>query len=350
METSELKNLCREMLDLAQNCEDQSLDALIAQAPLASQNRLRAEFTGYGPLAPLLELTDWSEIIIDGHKSMWIERHGKLKIHSDCFLSEVTLNNFIHRLEQEAKIFADLNEPATDGTWGKFRVHLVRPPLSERVQLCIRATRNRIFTLDQLNDLKWVSGGQLKILRQWLAERKNILIVGPTSSGKTTLLNALLQEFEANERVICLEDVSELHPKEGSSVKLLTRFDLKGCLREFALADLIRHALRMRPSRLVLGEVRGAEAKDLLLALATGHRGSLCTLHASDPQQALLRLEMLIQLGAQWDRDAIRKLIQLSIDGIVVVNFRDGQRSLEGLYRIGSLESFGFLIERLGDN
>ncbi len=343
-----LREQCQKILDLAQSDENHALEPIIASCANETQQRLKAEFFGYGPLETLIDDSDWNEIIVDGSKAIWIERNGRLELFHDSFLSEVTLNNFLHRLEHEAKIFADLNEPATDGTWKHLRVHLVRPPLSERVQLCLRATRNRILTLDHLAQVGWGTHESVRILRQWVSDRRNLLIVGPTSSGKTTLLNAILQELDPTERVVCLEDVNELMPKEGASIKLFTRFDLKGCLREFALSDLIRHALRMRPSRLVLGEVRGGEAKDLLLALATGHQGSLCTLHAVDPQQALLRLEMLIQLGAKWDRDAIRKLIQLSIDGIVVTNYKSGKRQLEGLYRIGSLESFGFLIERLG--
>jgi pilus assembly protein CpaF len=127
---------------------------------------------------------------------------------------------------------------------------------------------------------------------------------------------------------------------------MLTRGTGSPSLPEVTLSDLVRQSLRMRPSRLIMGEVRGPEAKDLLLALATGHSGSLGTLHASDPRQALLRLEMLVQLGApQWSVQAVRQLIQLSVDTLVVCGNENGHRCLKGIYKVAALESFGFLLE-----
>jgi pilus assembly protein CpaF len=146
--------------------------------------------------------------------------------------------------------------------------------------------------------------------------------------------------------VVILEDTDELPRPNSASTKLLTRSLASAELPEITLADLLRQSLRMRPFRIVMGEVRGAEAKDLILALATGHSGSLGTLHASEARQALLRLEMLIQLGApQWSVQAIRQLIQLSVDVLVVCGNRDGHRCLEGIFRVAALESFGFLLE-----
>ena len=326
---------------------EQILHQAIHKEATIYHDRLLQEFRGYGPLKPLMDDEGIREIVINGCETIWLETEKGFHRYEDSFLSEITLNNFVHRLSGETGLNINLQIPCGDTDWQGFRVHMMRPPLAERMQITLRSRPRAPWTFDRLQELGWGSPQELTSLRQWLREKKNLLIVGPTGAGKTSVLNACLQEFGEEERVICLEDIRELSPRPGASCKLLTRFDNHGVLQEFNLGDLVRQALRMRPSRLVIGEVRGGEAKDLLLALATGHHGSLGTLHAADPRQALLRLEMLVQLGAgQWDQNAIRQLIQLSIDGIVVTGFREGKRVLEGLYRITSLESFGFLLER----
>jgi pilus assembly protein CpaF len=158
-----------------------------------------------------------------------------------------------------------------------------------------------------------------------------------------------LRELPQNERVVILEDTDELHVPNLSSTKMLTRLDPHNLLPPVDLSALLRHSLRLRPDRLVLGEVRGPEAKDLLLTLATGHSGSLGTLHATSAQEALIRLEMLVQLGApQWAQATVRRLIQLSLHYVVVAQKKiEGARVLEGIYKITSLEEFGFLLEKI---
>jgi pilus assembly protein CpaF len=150
------------------------------------------------------------------------------------------------------------------------------------------------------------------------------------------------------DRVVMIEDTSELHSPNSASVKLLTRRDPHGHLRDIHQSDLLKQALRMRPDRIVMGEIRGEEAKDLLMAFATGHTGCMGTLHAETARQALIRLEMLIQLGApQWGLHAVRTLIWLSLQNIVVVKKdKAGRRVLDGIYRVTALEEFGFLLER----
>jgi pilus assembly protein CpaF len=190
---------------------------------------------------------------------------------------------------------------------------------------------------------------EIEFLSQLVMNKDNLLIIGPASSGKTSVLKALLNECPKNERLIILEDSKELDPPSEASTQLLTRFDARGVLPHLSLSELVRQSLRMRPDRLVVGEVRGNEAKELLLALATGHRGSFGTLHASDPWQALIRLEMLIQMGApQWSLSAIRKLILLSLNYIIVcTRDREGQRKLSGIYKLISVEDSGVIIERV---
>ncbi|MEO0335064.1 MAG: CpaF/VirB11 family protein, partial [Pseudomonadota bacterium] len=172
------------------------------------------------------------------------------------------------------------------------------------------------------------------------------LIVGPTGSGKTTLLNAILQKVPAKERIVILEDTDELASPHENSVKLLTRIDDSSQLRNFDLGDLLRESLRMRPDRIVVGEVRGQEAKELLLALSTGHSGFFGTLHASSAQEALWRLEMLVQMGApQWAKETIRRLIFSALHEILVVKRESGIRKIIEIKKLSGLESNGILLE-----
>lgn len=325
---------------------EQRLTWALEQEAKDLRPRLWSEFQGVGPLEPLLHDSEVTEVVVNGTEAIWFEKSNCFQKFDDRFLSERTMENFFSRMGQECGLNVNLKFPCGDADWRGFRAHVVRPPLSPSWQLTLRGRPIKPWNFERLQKQGWASESELSILKTWLKEKKNLLIVGPTGAGKTSVLNACLQELDHDERVITLEDVPELSPRSSSSCRLYTRHDEYGQLREFQLSDLLRQALRMRPHRLVLGEVRGGEAKDLLLSLATGHRGSLGTLHAASARQALLRLEMLVQLGAgQWDQQAIRQLILLSLDGMVVTGFKNGERSLEGLYRLAALESCGFLIE-----
>jgi pilus assembly protein CpaF len=326
---------------------DQVLRELCAREPEESRARLTAEFFGAGPLEPYLELQDLQEILVNGADEIWIERSGRLERAADSFLTSLTFKNFIDRLCGQAAIKVDLAQPFADGRWRGFRVHLGRAPLTHcEFHLSLRKIPENPWTLERLRESGWCTSAQLAALRSLIQERKNLLFIGPTGCGKTTVLGACLRELRPDDRTVILEDTDELPRPNAASTKMLTRPFASEDLKEVTLSDLVRQSLRMRPSRVVLGEVRGAEAKDLVLALATGHQGSLGTLHASDPRQALLRLEMLVQLGApQWSVQTVRQLIQLSVDALVICGNQNGHRRLEGMYRVAALEAFGFLIE-----
>ena len=315
----------------------------------ATRARLLDEWFGWGPIEPLLALDDATEIIVNGPNSIWFERNGSLARHDDEFLSPTTFRNFVLRLSRECGVQPTLDCPFADGRWGDFRVHIaLAPSASEPAAIALRRHPRDPWTLERLEANAWASPDAMRALRALARERVNFLVVGPTGSGKTSVLNACLGSLSDRERAVIIEDTSELSAPNSASVKLLTRRDPQGALREIDQSELLRQALRMRPDRIVMGEIRGAEAKDLLMAFATGHSGCMGTLHAESARQALLRLEMLIQLGAsQWNLHAVRALILLSVRAIVVVG-RDGtgRRRLEGIYRIASLEDVGFLVEK----
>jgi pilus assembly protein CpaF len=319
-----------------------------ADAPAGVMKRLEHEYFDAGPLVELLKEEGLSEIVINGPNSIWVERSGKLSRVDERFLSPLTYRNFITRLCREAHMIASLDCPFADGIWRGCRVHLIIPPAAgEHAVVTLRRHPDNPWTIEKLKNYGWASSPDVLALQKLVAERKNFLVVGGTGSGKTSVLNACLLEV-GEDRVVTIEDTSELKLPNDASTKLLTRRDPQGHLREVDQSELVRQALRMRPDRLVLGEIRGGEAKDLLMAFATGHHGCMGTMHAESARQALIRLEMLIQLGApQWNLQAVRSLISLSLQAVVVVGrTENGGRALEGIYRIASLEESGFLIEK----
>lgn len=313
------------------------------------QERVNAEFFGAGPLETPLADPEVTEIIVNGGTSIWFEKHGQLHRLDDAFCSDLTYRNFLARLGRESGAHASLDTPFADGQWRGCRVHLAVPPASgERAVLTLRRHPANPWTLAQLACRDWTTPAALNQLKSLVTTRKNFLIAGGTGSGKTSVLNACLQTTAENERSVIIEDTSELHAPNAASTKLLTRRDVNGLLREVDQSELVRQALRMRPDRIVMGEIRGPEAKDLLMAFATGHSGCMGTLHADSARQALIRLEMLIQLGAaQWNLHAVRTLIHLSVHSVVVVGRNEaGKRRLKGIYRVSSLEDVGFLLEK----
>lgn len=316
------------------------------------QERLKEEFFNYGPLKALLNNDSITEIIINRFNSIWIEIDGRLQCHFDTFFSQQTYDSFLQRLYLELGQEPTLTHPFVDGSWHEHRIHIIGyySPMMKDVRITIRKHKIKSWTLNDLFQLHWASTDQeISFLSQLVRDKQNILIIGPAGSGKTSVLKALLNECNAEERIIIIEDSKEIVPPSDSGSHLLTRNDARGVLPNIDLSDLIKQSLRMRPDRLVIGEVRGNESKDLLLALATGHHGSFGTLHASDPWQALIRLEMLIQMGAShWSLESIRKLILLSLNYIIVCSRdRNGKRKLANIYKLISVEASGIIIERL---
>lgn len=316
--------------------------------PEGYHSRIYSEFFGMGPLEPLINDSEITEIIVNGPEVIWFEKNGQLVEHSDQFYSLNNYLNFLDKVMSEGGSYSSKEFPSCDGQFRNFRFSIVRGEITQSNHiLTLRRHPENSWTLNQLGQKNWASDRSIEIIKKIISSKKNFLIVGGTGSGKTSILNACLKETASKERSIIIEDTSEIKIPNSVSIKLLTRFDPHQVLTEITQEDLLKKTLRLRPDRIIMGEMRGQEAKDFLMALATGHQGCFGTLHAQSASQALIRLEMLIQLGApQWSLSAIRKLIQLSLDYIfVTVKNHQGERHLEGIYKLVSLEDSGFLIE-----
>lgn len=326
--------------------------ARVLESGLASvapdlRRRILDEFDGWGPLTSLLERKDLTEILLNGPDSVWFESQGRLHESGERFISRQNYQRMLERLCLEAGSHISVEHPSADGHWRDFRVHVSGPPLSGNgAVISLRRHPENPWDLEKLTAANWCSAAEAAMLRGLVKQRWNFLVIGPTSAGKTSVVNALLAQ-SSPDRAVVLEDCREIHVPPGPSLRLLTRTDAQGLLPDVTLTDLLRQSLRLRPDRLVVGEVRGGEAKDYLLALSTGHAGSFGTLHAESPAQALLRLEMLVQMGApEWSLETVRRLIRLSLHAIVVCGKNDrGERRFKGLHRIVSLEENGFLLE-----
>ncbi len=315
-----------------------------------SKLRVHEEFFGFGPLKPLFDDSEVTEIIVNGPNQIWFERNGQFEKCDDHFFLEVTYENFVQRCCRLINGQISLDHPFLCQSWKNLRIQIVGSAVTEKHPLLsIRKHKEYNWNLNLLYENDWASLEQISNLKKLIYEKKNLLLVGPTGCGKTTVISSLLSEIKSNERAIILEDTSELTLPNTCSCKLLTREDSQNILTKITLQDLLRACLRMRPDRIILGEIRGAEAKDLLLALSTGHAGSMGSLHAESASEALLRLEMLIQLGApDWSLESIRKLIYLGLQNLIVVGFdQSRKRILKGIYRISGIESFGLTIDEV---
>ncbi len=325
----------------------------IQKYPEPYQARLESEFFGLGPLENLLQDDLITEILINGTQTIWYERDGKLFQHDDQFFSDCSYSNVIERLCTESGKHLSLNQPFLEGHIKGARLTIVESTITQKqAAISIRKHPQCPWTLQRLEKQGWCSSEQGAIVRSLIQGQCNFLIVGETGSGKTSVANACLQELNNNERVIVIEDSSELQLPNSVSLKLLTRDDPYQQLAPVDQHELLRRSLRLRPDRLVMGEIRNKEAKDFLMMLATGHKGGLATLHAKSPQEALIRLEMLIQLGApQWSLSAIRRLIFLSLHYILVTErSSQGQRQLQGIYKVSSLEDSGITLDSVASS
>ncbi len=311
------------------------------------QTRLHAELEGYGPLDFLIN-QEVQEIIVNSAEEIWIEQNGSVKKHVDQFLSAYSFQNIVDRILHESQSVLSMESPFAQATWRGFRLQAVSRHITKTNDiLCLRKMEPSKWTIERLLELGFLDNETASHIKNLIEKRKNILIVGSTGSGKTSFLNACLAQLPENERCVLIEDTDELKIPNPSSIKLISKKDPNGIYKEVNLHDLLKTSLRLRPDRIVVGEVRSVEAKDLLLAISSGHDGSLSTIHANSSKQALIRLEMLIQMGAPfWSIQAIRTLIKLSLDSIIVIEkTKKGERRIKEISQLSSLEDTGFLLD-----
>jgi pilus assembly protein CpaF len=287
---------------------------------------------GYGPLEPLLARDDIADIMVNGGNCVFIEVAGKVEQTGIRFRDNAQLVNVCQRIVSRVGRRVDESSPICDARLPDgSRVNVIMPPLAvDGAVLTIRKFKKDKLTLDQLVGFGAISPEGAEILKIIARVRCNVLVSGGTGSGKTTLLNCLTRFIDEDERIITCEDVAELQLQQPHTVRLETRpKNLEG-QGEVTMRDLVRNCLRMRPERIIVGEVRGPEAFDLLQAMNTGHDGSMGTLHANSPREALSRLESMITMaGFALPAKTIREMITKSIDIIVQTQrLRDGSRRI----------------------
>jgi pilus assembly protein CpaF len=275
---------------------------------------------GLGPLEELLADAEVEEVMVNGHETVYVERRGRIERSEVRFESEQQLRDAIERILAPVGRRVDELSPMTDARLADgSRVNVVIPPLAvDGPALSVRR-----FTADRPGPDELVASGTLtddlrELLADAVAARRSILVSGGTGSGKTTLLNALSAWIEPDERVVTIEDAAELRLRQPHVVRLESRPASVEGRGEVTIRDLLRNALRMRPDRIVIGEVRGAEALDLLTALNTGHDGALSTVHANSPGDALRRVETLaLMAGVGLPHEAIREQLARGVDLVV---------------------------------
>ncbi len=313
---------------------------------LASRQRIvkqiQDEILGLGPLEPLLADRSISDILVNGHDNIYVERYGKLEKVNVRFHHDTHLMNIIDRIVSSVGRRIDESSPMVDARLKDgSRVNAIIPPLAvDGPLLSIRR-----FSIGKLSVETLIEKGSLtapiaRVLEAIAKGRLNVLISGGTGSGKTTLLNVMSSFVPHDERIVTIEDSAELQLQQPHVVRLETRppnIESKG---EVTQRDLVRNSLRMRPDRIIVGEVRGAEAMDMLQAMNTGHDGSMTTIHANTPRDALTRIENMVAMsGSTMPVKAIRAQVASAIDVVLQVERQeDGTRRLVSVQEINGME------------
>jgi len=305
-------------------------------------NQIVDDMLGFGPLEPLLRDEAITDIMVNGPYQIYVERKGKLEISDIKFRDNSHVMAIATRIVTGVGRRVDESNPICDARLPDgSRVNVIAPPCAIRgTSISIRKFSQKKITLDMMAAQGNISDALCKVLKICGAIRLNIIISGGTGSGKTTLLNAISRMISHGERIVTIEDAAELQLQQPHVVPLETRHaNLEG-EGEISMRDLVKNALRMRPDRIILGEVRGGEAFDLLQAMNTGHDGSMGTLHANTPREALTRMENLIGMaGVNLPSKAVRTQISSAVNLIVQISrMRDGMRRITHVTEIVGME------------
>jgi len=309
------------------------------------------EVAGLGPLAPLLRDPTIDDVIVNGCSRVYVERNGLLEKVETRFRDDTHLMNIIQRIVGPVGRRVDEATPYVDARLHDgSRVNIVIPPIAlDGPLLSIRKFRMQALTAEHFIDRNVMSQEMANYLGAAVRARLNILICGGTGAGKSTLLNMLSGFIGDKERLITIEDAAELQLRQHHVVRLETRPPNADGDREVSARELLRNALRMRPDRIILGEVRGTEAVEMLQAMSTGHDGSMATLHGNSPRDAFARLEMLLGFaGLQNDVRAIRRFIANSVHLVVhIQRLVNGSRRIMSITEVTGLESEAYSLNEI---
>jgi pilus assembly protein CpaF len=313
--------------------------------------KLVDEMIGFGPLEPLLADESITDVLVNGPDQVYIERRGKLELSDVRFRNNSHVLNVAQRIVSRVGRRIDESVPLVDARLPDgSRVNIIIPPLAlDGPSISIRKFAKQKITLDVMARQRNISDPLATVLKIAAASRLNILISGGTGSGKTTLLNALSRMIDPGERIVTIEDAAELQLQQPHVVRLETRppnIEGKG---EITMRDLVKNSLRMRPDRIILGEIRSSEAIDMLQAMNTGHDGSLSTIHANTPREALTRLENMVSMGGfNLAERALRTQIVNAIDVVIqIARMRDGVRRVTHVTEVVGVEGDVILAQDL---
>lgn len=313
-------------------------------------NLIDNEINGYGPITELLDDKNITEIMVNGTNEIYVEIDGKvIKNNSISFINEDHILRTIQRIIQPLGRTIDVSNPMVDArlTDGS-RLNAVIPPLSLKGPvLTIRKFKEELATIDDFLRTGSLTPYMARFLEASVKAKLNIIICGGTGSGKTTLLNVLSSFISNDERIITIEDAAELKLKQSHVIGLETRLTNYEGTGEITIRDLVRNSLRMRPDRIIVGEVRGKEAFDMLQAMNTGHNGSLTTMHANGPIDALNRLEtMILMAGMEIPIMAIREYIENAIDIVVQTSrLSDGRRKITSISEVVGIKDDNIILK-----
>jgi pilus assembly protein CpaF len=335
------------------------IEQLLQQETIPLNQRERTQVTqdilhevlGLGPLEPLLADTTVNEILVNGHKHVFVERAGRLELTPVRFKDDAHLKKIIEKIVSRVGRRIDESVPMVDARLADgSRVNAIIPPLAiDGPSLSIRKFSKDPLQMYHLIDKRSLTPEIGELMKAIVQARLNVLISGGTGSGKTTLLNVLSGFIPNNERIVTIEDAAELQLRQDHVVRLETRpanIEGKG---EIAQRELVKNALRMRPDRIILGEVRGAESLDMLQAMNTGHDGSLTTVHANSPRDALTRIETLVSMaGLNLGTKAMRHYVSSALDVIIqIARLSDGTRKLISFQEVVGMEGDLITLQEL---
>lgn len=346
--TEKLKGQIRTAVDTLVDKEAVQIPTLVRYEFV---DRLVDEIKGFGPLQPLIDDDDISDIMVNGADCVYVERKGKLSRTDVSFIDESQLLGIAKRIAALAGRRVDESQPLCDARLPDgSRVNIAIPPITlDGSAISIRKFGRREMSLEQIADFGTLSIPMARVLAVAASCRLNILISGGTGSGKTTLLNALSKYISDSERVITIEDAAELRLQQPHVVRMETRpagIENTGSVDQ---RDLVINSLRMRPDRIIVGECRGGEAFEMLQAMNTGHDGSMSTLHANTPRDALARVESMVMMAApNLPLESIRRNITSAVDLIIQVSrLHDGSRKIISIAEVVGMEGDSVVMEEI---